>query len=328
MKLLLTQKTAIILVILLAVLLNFSIFCFAYPQTYAPESPSLARDFSAYYIGAWRLLHSPTQVYNGTVQQSDYEKIIGQSQPFKYTPSFLILFTPFLTLSYQNALNAFDTLQFLLILPLAYFVYKIVKDKNVFLASAVSVIVLVDPILISPSAGYSITDFLHYRLLSLHFQTFSPSYYCGYCLANAHILQTVLLVGAVYFGFAKKPWFSALLFAFGSFDPRAALFAVPLLLWYNRHSIRKFIGGSAVFLLATNLPLFIYNGIGFAFLKTETSASIVSQMFLYDWIPLYAIASLTTLEVITVLYNRRGPKTYMAKISNLSPKVLAGEAKE
>ncbi len=307
MKLPLSKKTAIIFVILLAVLLNLSIFCFAYPITFKPESPTLARDFSAYYIGAWRLFHNPTQVYNGSVQPGDYQ-IIGQAQPFKYTPSFLILFAPFLTLSYQNALNAFDIMQFLLILALAFFVYKLVKDKNIFLGTIVAVIVLVDPLLHLPSAGYSVANFLHYRTISLHIQTFSPSYYCGYFLANAHILQTVLLVGAVYLGFAKKPWLSALLFAFGSFDPRGALVALPLLLWYNRHSIWTFIAGSAVFLLATNLPFFFYYGIGFTFFKAETSASIVSQMYLYDWIPLYAITSLTMLEIITVLYNRKSTK--------------------
>ena len=93
-----------------------------------------------------------------------------------------------------------------------------------------------------------------------------------------------------------------------SFDPRAALVALPLLLWYNRHSIWTFIAGSAVFLLATNLPFFFYYGIGFAFLKATTNASIVSQMYLYDWIPLYAITSLTMLEIITVLYNQKSIK--------------------
>ena len=307
MKLVLSKKTAIISVILLAVLLNLSIFCFAYPETFKPESPILARDFSAYYIGAWRLFHNPTQVYNGGVQPGDYQ-IIGQAQAFKYTPSFLILFAPFLTLSYQNALNAFDIMQFLLILALAFFVYKLVKDKNLFLAIIVAVIVLVDPLLFSPSASYSSAESFHSRMIALHIQTFSPSYFCGYVLANAHILQTVLLVGAVYFGFAKKPWLSALLFAFGSFDPRAALLALPLLLWYNRHSIWAFIAGSAVFLAATNLPFFFYYGVGIAFLKTETNASTVSQMYLYDWIPLYAITSLTMLEIITILYNRKSTK--------------------
>jgi hypothetical protein len=304
MKFVLSKKTATISIIALLVFLNFSIFVFAYPQTFKPESATLARDFSAYYIGGWRLLHNPTQIYSASIQPGDYQ-IQGQAQPFKYTPSFLILFSPFLVLNYQNALNAFDIIQFLLILPLAFFVYKLIKGKNLFGGIAAAVIVLVDPILIAPSASYSITGFFHYRMLSLHVQTFSPSYYCGYILANAHVLQTVLLVGAVYFGFAKKPWLSALLFAFSVFDPRVALFALPLLLWYNRGSLVKFIGGSAVFLAATNLPFFLYNGIGFSFLSTELNTATVSHMYLYDWIPLYSIGALSVLELATVLYNRK-----------------------
>jgi hypothetical protein len=103
----------------------------------------------------------------------------------------------------------------------------------------------------------------------------------------------------------KKPWLSALLLAFGAFDPRVALFALPLLLWYNRRSLWTFIGGFAAFLAATNLPFFFYNGIGFAFLATETKASIVSQMYLYDWIPLYAIATLSIVELVTTLQSRK-----------------------
>jgi hypothetical protein len=305
MKLPLTKKTAIILVILLAALLNFQIFCYAYPQTFAPQAPDLARDFSAYYIAAWRLFHNPAAVYSEGVQPGDYQ-IIGQPQTFRYPPSFLILFAPFLILSYQNALNAFDIVQFLSIIVLAFFVYKLVEDKNLFLAAAVAVIVVVDPLLIAPSVSYDAANFLHYRMISLHVQTFSPSYYCGYLLANAHILQNTLLVGALYFGFAKKPWLSALFFTFGVLDPRAALFSLPLLLWYNRRAMRKFIGGSAAFLMATNLPFFFYYSVGFAVFQSNFRASVnLLEMILYDWIPIFSIASLAILEIITVLYNRK-----------------------
>lgn len=308
MKLLLSKKTGIISVILLSVVLNFQIFCLAYPQTFEPQSPTLARDFSAYYIGEWRLFHNPTAVYSEGALPGDYQ-ILGQPQPFKYIPSFLILFAPFLALSYQNALNAFNCVQFLLILALAFFVYKLTKNKPLILASIVAEIVLVNPLLFplifSPSGGYSLTNFLYWRIYSLHAQTISPCYYSGYLLANAHILQNTLLVGALYFGFARKPWLSALLFTFGSFDPRASLLALPLLLWYNRQVIRKFIAGSAAFFAATNLPFFFYYGVGFGFLQAEISASVISQMYLYDWVPLYSIAALTILEVITALYNRK-----------------------
>ena len=313
MKLPLNKKTAIIAVIILAVILNFQIFCYAYPQTFTPQTETLARDFSAYYMGEWRLFHNPTQIYYDGSLPGDYP-ILGQPQPFKYTPNFLILFAPFLTLSYQNALNAFNIVQFLSIIALGFFVYKLVEHKNLFLAAAVAIIVVVDPILIAPSICYDSANFLHYRIISLHVQTFSPSYYCGYILANAHILQNTLLVAALYFGFTKKPWLSALLFALGSFDPRCAIFAVPLLLWYNRQEIWKFLAGTAAFLAATNLPFFFYHDIGATFLRTVVNGSVVSQMYLYDWIPLYAIASLTLLEIITVLNNRKAHLNFILSL--------------
>ena len=63
--------------------------------------------------------------------------------------------------------------------------------------------------------------------------------------------------------------------------------------------------GSAAFLTATNLPFFFYYGVGFALLQTQVHASVVSEIFLYDWIPLYSIAALAILEVVTALYNRK-----------------------
>jgi len=297
------EKKVIVIVILVAVALNAFTFCLAFPQAFQlPQSATFARDFSAYYIGEWRLFHNPTQIYYGGVVPGGYQ-ILPRPQTFKYAPSFLILFVPFLTLSYQNALAAFDLLQLALIPALAFFVYKLVKNKNLVLGSIAAVIVLIDP-LPSPSIGNSVINFFHYRVASLNVHSFSLGYYVGYMLGNAHILQTVLLVGALYFGYAKKPWLSALLFAFGSFDPRGALVALPLLLWYDRHLMLKFITGTAAFLAATNLPFFFYYGIGFAFLHSEVNGFIVSQMYPYDWIPLYSIAALTIIEVITVVFHR------------------------
>ena len=305
MKLPLNKKTAIILVILLAVTINFQIFCAAYPQTFGPQSPDLARDFSAYYIAAWRLFHNPTAVYSEGAQPGDYQ-IAGRPQTFRYPPSFLILIAPFLTLGYQSALNVFDIIQFLSILALAFFVYKLVENKPLISASVVAVIILANPILFLPSVKYSITSFLHWRIASLNLQTISPSYCCGYVLANAHILQNTLLVGALYFGFAKKPWLSALLFSFGILDARVALLALPLMLWYNRQSIRKFIVGSAAFIGVTNLPFFFYHGVGFALFQSNFRESVnLSEMILYDWIPVCSITALYILEMATALYYGR-----------------------
>lgn len=307
----LPKKQVLVLVILVAVSLNVITFLIAYPQTFTPEFPYLSRDFSAYYLGEWRLLHNPAEIYHPGPLPGDYQ-IPPYPQTFKYAPSFLLLFMPILTLSYQHALDAFDIMQVALIPVLAFFVYKLVKDKNLALASAVAVIVLIAPLpslQLEPGGGTSLSS--HWILFSS--QTVSQSYNMAYTLANAHVLQTVLLVGALYFGYTKKPWLSALLLTLGSFDPRAAILALPLLLWYNRQSIAKFLAGAVTFLAALNLPFFFYYGIGFSFLKSEMSGYVVSQFYQYDWIPLYSIAALTIAELITVtrtqMINRRPLQT-------------------
>jgi hypothetical protein len=295
----LSKDQKIIRILLVTIVLNIIFFCVAYPETFKPENTTYARDFSAYYIGEWRLLHNPAQVYYGGVLPSDYQ-ILPNPQSFKYSPSFLILLAPFSTLNYQNALNAFDILQIALIPALAFFVYKLVKDKSLCLGAITAVLVMIDPLpsLMTNSAG-----------VTLNLGSFVPSYLLGYALVNAHILQTVLLVGALYFGYTKKPWLSALMLAFGILDPRAALLAFPLLLWYNRQKLLQFIVGSAVFIAITNLPFFFYYGIGFSFLKTEVNGNIISQMYPYDWIPLYAVATLTIVEIITAIQHKRKATT-------------------
>jgi len=297
------EKRKLFTVILIAVALNIFTFALAFPiAVHLPKDSVYARDFSAYYIGEWRLLHNPTQIYYGGIIQHDFP-ILPRPQTFRYTPSFLILFAPFLSLSYSNALAVFDILQFALIPALAFCVYKLVKDKNIVLASVAAVIVLIDP-LPALSLSDSTLNLLGFRVGSLNAQSFSPSYFSGYMMGNAHVLQTILLVAALYLGYVKKPWLSALLFTFGAFDPRAALLALPLLIWYNRQVLTRFLAGTAVFLAASNLPFFFYHGIGFNFLHAELSGDIPYQMYPYDWIPLYSIAILTIIEVATVLRTR------------------------
>jgi len=299
----LSNKHTIILVILIAIALNIISFCFAYPEISKPESDTLARDFSAYYTAGYRLLHNPTKIYFDVVQPGDYQ-ILPQPQPFKYTPSFLILFAPFLTLDYLNALTVFDIMQLALIPALAFFVYKLVKDKNLILGAITAFIILIQPIP-TPSVNEPPAPLVNLGLFSVNSQCFAPSYYCGYVFVNAHILQAVLLIGALYLGFAKKPWLSALLFTFGLLDPRAALVTLPLLLWYNRQEIRQFIMATIAFVLATNLPFFFYHNIGSTFLRTELNANIIYQSYAYDWIPIYGVLALTIMEIITAIIKKR-----------------------
>ena len=290
------NRRTLSLIILIAFAFNVIMFCAAFPQTVKPESTVLARDFSAYYIAEWRLFHNPNIIYLGGIQKGDC-KILPQPQTFKYPPASLLLFAPFLTLNYQTSLTAFDFLQVALIPILSFFVYSIVKDKSIILGSVAAVIVIAEPL---PSL------FIGGSFLNI--QSFGPAYYCAYSLANAHVLQTILLVGALYCGFTNKPWFSALLFAFGILDPRAAVLALPLLLWYNRHSVIKFLGGLVLFISVTNLPFFLYHGIGFSFLRMELNGQTVSQLYQYDWIPIYSIAALTIIEAISLFQQKKMPQ--------------------
>ena len=267
------KKLILILIISISVAVNASIFCSAYPETFSPMSSFYARDFSAYYIGEWRLFHNPTTIYIGGNQPGDYP-ITPNVQTFKYTPSFLVFFAPFLSLNYQNALNIFDILQFVSILALAFFVYGIVKDKKLLAGAIAAVLVLV---------------------------AIAPGYYWGYAQANAHIIQTTLIVGAIYFAFSKKPLISALLLAVASFDPRITLLAFPLLLWYNKQKLVKFVTGTIAFLGAFNLPFFFYQNIGMSFLHQEVTGSIITQVYPYDLVPFFAVITLTFLEVATLI---------------------------
>jgi hypothetical protein len=113
----------------------------------------------------------------------------------------------------------------------------------------------------------------------------------------------------LYLGFAKKPWLSALLFAFSLLDPRAAIVALPLLLWYNRQKMRQFIMATTIFVLATNLPFFLYYDIGSTFLRTVMNTYVISQSYAYDWIPIYGVVALTIVEIITAILKKREPKT-------------------
>jgi hypothetical protein len=207
-------------------------------------------------------------------------------------------------MDYLTALNVFDFVQLALIPVLALFAYKLVKDKNYILGATAAFIILIQP-LPTPSINVPRAPLINLGLFSVNSQSFAPSYYCGYLFVNAHILQTVLLVGALYLGFVKKPWLSALLFSFGLLDPRAAIVALPLLLWYNRQEIRKFIIAATAFILATNLPFFLYYGIGSTFLRTEMNSNIISQSYAYDWIPIYGVVALTMVEIITVVLKKR-----------------------
>jgi hypothetical protein len=286
-------------------------FCYAYPEISHVEFGTTARDFSAYYIGAWRLFNNPTMVYHDGGIVGDYA-LEGVPQPFKYVPSFLILMIPFLAFKYIDALVVFDFLQLALIPLLAFFVYKLVKNKNVVLGclAAWTIIACLWP---TPASNIPWTEPIHLGLFDITQQSFSPAYYCGYVYINSHVLQTILLVAAIYFGYLKKPLVSALLFTFGLMDPRAALFAVPLLMWYNRDRLYRFLLASLILGAVTLLPFFFYYDVGLTFLQTVLKADIISQSYAYDWIPTYSVLALTIVEVAYLIKMKRQTRMAIKK---------------
>jgi hypothetical protein len=287
----LNKKKVLAIVIIAALALNVATFITAYPRTFKPLDQTYAADFSAYYIGEWRLFHNPNAIYySGDYQSGDYV-ILPKPQTFMYTPSFLVFFAPFLALDYQNALTVFNFLQVISICALAFLLYRLLENKELLLGCIAAVVILLLPI----------PDLNHFGL-----QYLFQSYYWGYALANAHVIQTALIVGAIYFAYTKKPLLSAFVLAGSSFDPRVTLLALPILIYYNRASLKKFIVGSVAFIAAFNLPFFFYSGIGFTFIEKRVSGSVVGSMYAYDWLPLAAVATLTVAEAITVYAAKRG----------------------
>ena len=170
---------------------------------------------------------------------------------------------------------------------MAYFVYCLIKKENLDKVSIISAIILLQPLPFIRVGGEP-----HFDVGALY------SYHMAWVNANAHILQTVLIVGAIFFlVYNYRPLLSAMLFSFGCLDPRIGLLALPILLWYSL-KIRKskqFILYSILLILLENLPFFFYNNIGQSFITTNLNLDFGTQLYAYEWIPIYSIISLSML---------------------------------
>src|SRR5450759_3492919 len=85
------------LVMGLLIALNLVTFLAALPQisnleqACCTDGQFVAKDFSAYYVGLWRLFHDPTQVYtHGFIPDGEIHVFPVQEQ-YKYLPSFLLM---------------------------------------------------------------------------------------------------------------------------------------------------------------------------------------------------------------------------------------------
>jgi hypothetical protein len=273
----LTKKILIVTVVLL-ITLNLYTLITAYPETYTP-SPGintagdiLSKDFSAYYVGAWRLWNNPSQIYHFGALGGSEPATPPQPEAYKYLPSFLLLVSPFLMLDYQQALTAFDVIQFLLLPLMAYMLYKLLGDKHLAAKLVVMTIALLLPL---PGTQWGLF----------------PSYYWQWGEGQAKVFLTFLLLLSFYFGKRGRPVLSGIAFAFGFFDPRFGLLAIPLYLMYNRKNIKLASVSAIISLGLSNLILF-YPGLGGSFIGMAFNNAIATPLYYYSLIPFLTLIAL------------------------------------
>ena len=262
------RLTKIVFIVGIAVLIALNLYTFivAYPETYTlnaginASGTKLAKDFSAYYIGAWRLWNDPAHVYTFGYLKDGEQFISPHPEAYKYLPSFLLVVSPFLPLNYQQALLAFDIVQFMLLPLMAYLLYKILSDKPLAVTFVVMVIALLLPFP-SPQGGLSL------------------SYYWQWGEGQAKVFLTFLLLLSFYLGNRGKPYLSGIAFAFGFFDPRFGLLAIPLFVMYNRKNLKAAIASAISALVLSNLML-LYPGMASGFLSMVFSSAVTTATLL------------------------------------------------
>jgi hypothetical protein len=270
-------KTVFVIAVIILIALNLATLIAAYPETYTPSSgissgPNLAKDFSAYYVGAWRLWNKPTQIYTHGVLGGSEPVTPPQPETYKYMPNFLLVATPFLGLSYQQALLAFDVVQFLLLPAIAFMLYRILKGKHLAVTFAVMAIALLLPFP-APNGGLSL------------------SYYWQWGEGQAKVILIFLLLLSFYLGSRGKPVQSGIAFAFGFFDPRFGLLAIPLFIMYNRGKLKAAAASGIVALAASNAML-LYPGLDTGFLGMVFGSGLTTPLYYYALIPLFTLLAL------------------------------------
>ncbi len=271
-------KTIFIMAVAVLIALNLYTFIAAYPETYTP-SPGitasgsiLAKDFSAYYVGAWRLWHSPSLIYNFGALGGAEPVTLPHPEAYKYMPSFLLVISPLVTLDYQQALLAFDIIQFLLLPVMAFMLYRLLEDKHLAITLVVMVIALLLPLPTAQGGLFS-------------------SYYWQWGEGQAKVLLAFLLLLSFYFGSKNRPVLSGVALALGFFDIRFGLLAIPLFVMYNRKNL-KAAAASAITALALSNVMLLYPGMGSGFITMVFGSGITTPLYYYSLIPFFTLIAL------------------------------------
>ncbi len=274
------QRKKIVMVIAVTILIALNLYTFiaAYPETYTPspgintQGTILAKDFSAYYVGAWRLWNNPSQVFHFGALGGAEPLTPPQPEAYKYLPSFLVIASPLLSLDYQQALLAFDIVQFLFLPIMACMLYKLLESKHLAVTFAVMVIALLLPFP-SPNGGLSL------------------SYYWQWGEGQAKVFLAFLLLLGFYLGSKGRPVLSGVALALGFFDVRFGLLALPLFIMYNRKNLKTAIP-SAIAALALSNILLLYPGMGAGFISMVFGSGITTPLYYYALIPFLTLMAL------------------------------------
>ncbi|MGZ4851145.1 MAG: hypothetical protein ACXV2C_07180 [Candidatus Bathyarchaeia archaeon] len=275
-------KIILISTIAVLLLLNLYTFIVAYPETYTLNSgintsgTVLAKDFSAYYVGAWRLWNNPSHIYTFGALGGGEPTILPHPEAYKYLPSFLLIISPLLSLNYQQALLAFDIVQFALLPLVAYLLYKILGNKPLLVTFVMMIIVLLLPFP-APQRGISL------------------SYYWQWGEGQAKVLVTFLLLLSFYFGSQGRPILSGIALAFGFFDPRFGLLALPLFVLYNWKNL-KVSTASLVGSLALSNAMLLYPGMASNFANMVFASAVTTPLYYYSLIPLFTLLALIVVK--------------------------------
>jgi len=276
-KLIQAKKIFVITAVLL-IALNLYVLATAYPETYTP-SPGintsgsiLAKDFSAYYVGAWRLWHNPSQIYHFGALGGAEPITAPYPEAYKYLPSFLVIVSPFLSLDYQQALTAFDIVQFLFLPLMAYMLYKLLGNRHYAIGLLVMVVALLLPLPIGKWGLF-------------------PSYYWQWGEGQAKVFVTFLLLLSFYLGNKGKPILSGVALALGFFDVRFGLLAIPLFVMYNRKNL-KVAAASVIASLAVSNGMLFYPGMGTGFVNMVFGSGITTPIYYYALIPFLTLIAL------------------------------------
>jgi len=287
-------KKIFIIGIVVLVVLNLYTFIVAYPETLAVDAgistqgSTLAKDFSAYYMGAWRLWHNPSQIYTYGPLADGEPFIFPSPETYKYLPSFLLVVSPFLELNYQNALLAFDLAQFLLLPVLAYMLYKLLDKKQLAVTFIVIIIALLLPF---PTLKWG----------------FSPSYYWQWAEGQAKVFDIFFLVLSFYLASRGRPYLSGIAFAFGFFDPRFGLLAIALFLMYNQKNLKPAVGSAVGSLLVSNAML-LYPGMASSFSNMVFASAVTTPLYYYSLIPFLTLMALIVVNFkgLVAFFDYRG----------------------